>query len=148
MISIDTNLLLYSQVRQAPEHAAARSFLHSCVERDDVVISEFVLTELYRLLRNPTVLRLPLRAAAASEIIQAFRTQPSWRLVGFTTDSRAFHDELWSSASRSDFPYKRLYDLRLSLSLLHHGVTEFATANTRDFEDLGFKRVWNPLLPA
>ena len=24
-------------------------------------------------------------------------------------------------------------------------VTEFATANIKDFEDFGFKRVWNPL---
>jgi len=25
------------------------------------------------------------------------------------------------------------------------GVTEFATVNTKDFEGLGFRRVWNPL---
>lgn len=30
--------------------------------------------------------------------------------------------------------------------LRHHGVTELATANTKDFADFGFDRVWNPLL--
>jgi hypothetical protein len=25
------------------------------------------------------------------------------------------------------------------------GVTEFATVNTRDFEGVGFRRVWSPL---
>lgn len=27
------------------------------------------------------------------------------------------------------------------------GVTHFATVNRKDFEDFGFKKVWNPLLP-
>jgi len=27
----------------------------------------------------------------------------------------------------------------------HHGVTEFATANVKDFEGFGFARVWNPI---
>jgi predicted nucleic acid-binding protein len=34
---------------------------------------------------------------------------------------------------------------RLALTLRHHGVTEFATANPRDFQGFGFTRVWNPL---
>ena len=28
---------------------------------------------------------------------------------------------------------------------LNHGVTEFATANVKDFQGFGFTRVWNPL---
>ncbi|MFM8358316.1 MAG: hypothetical protein ACKOET_07130 [Verrucomicrobiota bacterium] len=31
-------------------------------------------------------------------------------------------------------------------ALRHDGVTEFATANVKDFEGFGFERVWNPLL--
>lgn len=36
-------------------------------------------------------------------------------------------------------------DTRLALTLLHHGVTEFATVNVQDFKGFGFSRVWNPL---
>ncbi len=31
-------------------------------------------------------------------------------------------------------------------TLLQQGVTEFATVNLKDFQDLGFERVWNPLI--
>jgi hypothetical protein len=34
---------------------------------------------------------------------------------------------------------------RLALVLQTFGVTEFATVNCKDFEGLGFSRVWNPL---
>ena len=33
---------------------------------------------------------------------------------------------------------------RLARTLLAYGVTEFATANTRFFEEFGFARVWCP----
>jgi hypothetical protein len=29
--------------------------------------------------------------------------------------------------------------------LIEQGVREFATANVKDFTDVGFDRVWNPL---
>ena len=44
--------------------------------------------------------------------------------------------------------YHRLIDVRLALTLRYHGVTDFATANVKDFNGLGFARVWNPLLEA
>ena len=36
-------------------------------------------------------------------------------------------------------------DARLAFTLLHHGVRELASDNARDFEGLGFERVWNPI---
>ena len=42
-------------------------------------------------------------------------------------------------------PYRRIFDIRLALTLLHFGVTDFATTNLKDFEGLGFERIWNPL---
>ena len=43
------------------------------------------------------------------------------------------------------FARRRVYDARLALSLRRQGVTEFATANVKDFEGFGLARVWNPL---
>jgi predicted nucleic acid-binding protein len=54
---------------------------------------------------------------------------------------------VWNQAGRATFAFRRIIDIRLAATLLHHGVTEFATANIRDFSRLGFTRVWNPLLP-
>ncbi|AMC48755.1 ribonuclease VapC24 [Mycobacterium tuberculosis variant bovis BCG] len=60
MLSIDTNILLYAQNRDCPEHDAAAAFLVECSGRADVAVCELVLMELYQLLRNPTVVTRPL----------------------------------------------------------------------------------------
>jgi hypothetical protein len=36
--------------------------------------------------------------------------------------------------------------LRLGLSLVRYGVTDFATVNTKDIQGMGFVNVWNPLV--
>lgn len=145
MISLDTNLLLHAQVAQSPHHRAARAFLESMDLREDFAISEFVLVEVYRLLRNPAVVRRPLDAPDAAAVVAAYRGHPRWRIVGFTDNSRPLHDTLWSLAAQADFAVRRVFDARLALTLRHHGVTDFATANVKDFEASGFRRVWNPL---
>ena len=64
----------------------------------------------------------------------------------FPSESLPMHESLWRAASKEGFAFRRLYDVRTALSLLAQGVTEFATANTKDFTGLGFRRVWNPLV--
>jgi toxin-antitoxin system PIN domain toxin len=145
MISLDTNLLFFAFAEDRPEHARAKSFVDEYSNRNDVVISEFVLVELYRLIRNPAVLKKPLQAREATEVAQTWRRHPRWRLAGFTEESKRLHDELWKAVSRSGFAYRRIFDARLALVLRHQGVREFATNNVKDFEGLGFERVWNPL---
>ena len=147
MISIDANLLLFSYCEASPHHAAAKEFLISLSGRDDVAVSEFVLTEVYLHLRNPAVLSRPLAPVDAVAVIQRYRRHPKWKILGFPPRSRDIHAALWSHASSPDFARRRIYDLRIALSLQAFGVTEFATANVKDFENTGFARVWNPLLP-
>ena len=145
MLSIDTNLLLYAQVEDCREHRGAREFVVAAGGREDVVVSEFVLVELYRLLRNPAVVKRPLTAAEAVAVVEAYRRHPRWRLVGFTSDNRTLHDALWRLAAAPAFAYRRIFDARLALTLRHHGTTELATTNVNDFEGFGFTRVWDPL---
>ena len=42
---------------------------------------------------------------------------------------------------RRHFPALRL----MILTLGHHGVTHFATANVKHFGSFGFAKLWNPL---
>jgi len=146
MLSLDTNIVFYAMNADAPQHDRAVAFLDSLSANEDVAISELMLAELYRLLRNPAVVSHPWDARGAIEVIQHFRRHPRWRLLGFPPDSRALHDQLWALAGKRGFAYRRLYDARMALLLIQHGVTEFVTANTRDFEGFGFARVWNPLV--
>ena len=53
--------------------------------------------------------------------------------------------EVWPETARPGFAFRRIIDLRLARTLRHHGVTEFATTNVKDFNGQGFERVWNPL---
>ena len=146
MLSIDTNILLFAFSDAAPESTAAREFLLVLSGSDDVALSEFVLTELYILLRNPAVLDNPLSARDAVGVIQKYRSHPRWQIVGFPPDSQALHNQLWSQTSAGGHPRRSIFDARLALTLHSFGIREFATANVKDFENLGFSRVWNPLL--
>ena len=145
MLSIDTNLLLHAFNEDSPRHAAAYAWLASIQHEEDVAISEFILAEFYRLLRNPAVLKRPLPADEAVEVIQTYRSHPRWRLIGFPAESRALHDALWKNARAATFAFRRLYDTRSALTMTAQGVTELATVNVKDFEGLGFRKVWNPL---
>ena len=145
MIGLDANLLLYAYAKAAPEHESAKSFLESLAGNQAVAVSEFTLTEFYLLLRNPAVLECPLSTEEAVEVIDAYRNHPCWRIPGFPPSSRSLHDRLWSFARQSGFARRRIYDVRTALTLQAAGIDEFATANVKDFNGLGFQRVWNPL---
>ena len=145
VISVDTNILLPAVETSNAVHGRAAAFLESLEGREDVALSEFVLLELYVLLRNPAVLIRPLGAAAAAEVCEAFRHHPTWQVVGFPGASRAFHDRFWPRLRDDDFARRRAFDWRVALSLLMQGVDEFATVNEKDFSDFGFVRVWNPI---
>jgi len=145
MISLDTNILLPAVESRNAHHPKAAAFLESLQDRRDVAICEFILLELYVLLRNPAVLAKPLSPSAATDVCEAFRQHPHWQIIGFPPDSRSFHDIFWPKLREADFARRRAYDWRAALLLIQQGVTEFATVNEKDFRDCGFKRVWNPL---
>jgi uncharacterized protein len=145
MLSIDTNILLYAFSEDSPRHKSAYAWLMSIQAKEDVAISEFILAELYGLLRNPAVLKHPLTARAAVDVITAYRLHPRWRLIGFPSESRPMHDALWHKARSATFAFRKLYDARSALTMTAQGVTELATVNVKDFEGMGFLRVWNPL---
>ena len=39
----------------------------------------------------------------------------------------------------------KVCDVRAALAMIAQGVTEFATANVKDYEGFGFRKVWNPI---
>ncbi|HMH52901.1 MAG TPA: hypothetical protein VK548_21870 [Candidatus Acidoferrum sp.] len=144
-MSIDTNILLPAVETKNGHHVKAAAFLESINARGDVAISELALVELYVLLRNPAVLGKPLTPADAVMVCDEFRRHPAWQIIGFPSDSRAFHDAYWPRLAARDFARRRAYAYRLALTLIRQGVQDFATVSVEDFEGFGFQRVWNPL---
>jgi toxin-antitoxin system PIN domain toxin len=144
MIGVDTNLLLAWLNSSHPSHPSARPWFDAHAHSPDLVLCELVLTELYCLLRNPKLWTTPLPAPEAVAMVQSLRQHPHWELVDYPGGLMA---EVWHHAAAPQFAYRRIYDARLALTLRAHGVTEFATANVKDFQGFGFTRVWNPLAP-
>lgn len=146
MTSIDTNILFHAINSASPQQKVASQFLSSIADQDDIIISEFVLAEFYQLLRNTSVLPKSLNHAAACEVIASYRHHPHWQIVGFPQESQNLHDSLWQKVTNTaNLARRRFFDIRIALTLQSFGVKKFATANTKDFQNLGFERVWNPL---
>lgn len=145
MIGIDTNLLLYSLNPESVWYEGAAGFLRKHLGNPEtpVAIADYVLVELYVLLRNPAVMAQPLTAKSARDLVTSY-----WQIPHVVRVEHAgVMDEVWRLAGVEGFARRRVFDARLALTLRHEGVTRFATANVKDFEGLGFEEVWNPLLP-
>jgi hypothetical protein len=99
-------------------------------------------TALYVLLRNPAVMAQPLSARRARDIATAYFRIPNVMRL----ENAPVMDRVWAMAEAEDFPRRKVFDARLRLTLLLGGVTHFATANESDCKDIGFQRVWNPLI--
>jgi toxin-antitoxin system PIN domain toxin len=143
MISIDTNVLLYSLNPDSIWHEAAVDFLRQNlgVPSVRIAITDYVLVELYVLLRNPAVMAKPLSAQAARDVVTAYLDAPNVSRI----ENANVMDEVWELSGDRDFARRRIFDARLALTLRHGGVTHFATTNVKDFEGWGFEKVWNPL---
>lgn len=145
MISCDTNVLFAALEATRPGHQKARAFLESHRDDREFAMCELVLVELYLLVRNPVICRKALGAREAVAVIRQLTANPAWSLVDYPAPEHALPRRLWQLAESADFPRRRIIDARLALALRHHGVTEFATSNVRDFQGFGFRRVWDPL---
>ena len=141
MLSFDTNLAVHAANTASPVHEAARAFMQSLASRRDVAVCELVLVELYLKLRNEKIFTRPLTAPQAATVCQAYRKNQAWMLI----ESAPVMESVWLQASQKGIAFRRIIDLRLAQTLRHHGVTEFATTNEKDFKGQGFARVWNPL---
>jgi len=144
-MSCDTNVLFAVLDSASVHHASAVAFLQGLGDSEQFGVCELVLVELYGLLRNPTVSKRPLDGAEAGQIIHRFRSHPRWLVLDYPGPQTDLMSRLWKLAANPNFPYRRIYDARLALTLRHHGVTEFATRNVKDFQGFGFTKVWNPL---
>jgi predicted nucleic acid-binding protein len=144
MTSIDTNILLYSLNPNSIWHEAAVSFLRQNlgIASVRIAITDYVLVELYVLLRNPVVMAKALTAKAARDLVISYWDAPNVSRI----ENANVMDEVWNLAGGRDFSRRRISDARLALTLRQCGVTHFATANVKDFEGWGFDKVWNPLI--
>ena len=82
MILVDANILIYAVNREAPLHAAAKSWWEKTVSGNETVgLSWVVLLAFLRLTTRPNLFPKPLRIEAALDIVAAWLEQPSVTVV-------------------------------------------------------------------
>lgn len=141
----DTNLFIHAADPDSPKHAQARQFFETVASETvdhEFVLCELVLIELYMQLRNAAIFAKPYSARESADYCIALKHNPAWRCVDYDS---VISPTLWQWARATKAGMRRVIDTRLALTLKHHGVTHFATANTKDFQEFGFTQVWNPL---
>ncbi|MBI2892468.1 MAG: PIN domain-containing protein [Deltaproteobacteria bacterium] len=141
MKSADTNVLLYALNEDCVEHEACRPVLDDLANGGvDWVVADQVLIELYRLLRNPSVLERPLTAGKAAEVVDFFDRCGCQR-VGYAHD---LWPPLRADLGRRGFAAGRSFDAQLAHTLRAAGVRTLYTRNVRHFADAGFERLVDP----
>ena len=143
MISVDTNILIYAANPAAARHANSLRFMRGFNDKE-LVLCELVLVELYMALRNPAVFPSPYSSSQAVDYCRKLKTHPNWRYVDYEP---AVASKLWDWAQTTRHGFRQIIDARIALTLIHHDVDTLATANTRDFSDFGFSKVWDPYSP-
>lgn len=143
MNSIDTNILLYAINRDCSEHGAAiRLVRRALAEPSSWIVADQVWFELYRLLRNPSVLSAPLSAADAAETIEWYRGRSGWLSCAWEPDLMPRLSAVWR---RGAFSARLTFDAVLAVTLKAHGVRTLYTRNTRDFQTLEMFEVRDPI---
>lgn len=146
MNSLDTNILIYAANEDCDEHFKANQLVNAALASPhDWIIAEQVLFEYYKALRHPRILTKPLSAPTAAKQIRFLREESGFMVC-------CYEVSLWNQVvdclSRTNFPYQRTHDQILGLTLRHNGVKTFHTRNTKDFVEIGFEQLINPIDPA
>ena len=94
-------------------------------------------------LRNPVIFKDPYSNIEAVEFCKALKANPDWSYIDY---SQEVFDKFLEFESQNNRSFRKTIDTRIALTLRHHHVTHFATADVKDFKGFGFEKVWNPLL--
>jgi toxin-antitoxin system PIN domain toxin len=141
--SLDTNILLYALNADCAEHTRARMLVESTLsEPDRWIVADQVYFELYRLLRNPSVLSAPLSASDAAHTIEWYRSRSGWLHCAYDAGLMERVTSAWAVES---FEARATFDLVLAVTLAANGVREFYTRNADDFVPFGLFTVRNPI---
>lgn len=143
MNSLDTSILMYASNADCPEHEKARKIYESMLYSPrEWILSDQVLFEFYRALRNPKILEKPLSHTTAFKHIQFLREQSG---VAHCAYEAGFWPTLTAGFSSGNPRSSHIFDRVLAVTLLKNGVKRFFTRNTRDFQEFGFQELRNPV---
>lgn len=143
MIAVDTNLLVYADRRDLPQHARARAVVEGLAAGNEPCgLPVFCLAEYVRVVTHPRLFSAPTRLTDALDNMEALLAQPAVVLL-LPGDRFA---EIFSRSSReADARGNLVFDAAIAALCLEHRVAELWTAD-RDFSRFPGIRARNPLV--
>ena len=143
MNSLDTNILIYAVNADCPEHSRAAEIYQSMLDvPEEWILSDQILFEFYRALRNSRILERPLGHQQALDQITFLREKSGVQHCAYET---AFWPELYRDNSNENPMLAHTFDRVRAATLKQNGVTCFYPRNTKDFTGVGFERLINPI---
>jgi toxin-antitoxin system PIN domain toxin len=142
VIAVDTNLLVYAEIRSSPFHLAAQDLLRGLAGGSEPwAIPWPCLYEFLRVVTHPRVYRPPVPLAVAREDLAAIVGSPTLQLLAETERHAAVLDGL---LERSPVSGNLIHDAHIAALCLEHGISELWTADA-DFARFKELRSRNPL---
>ncbi len=126
---LDTNVLIYASVREAPDHTAVRGFVERHLAAGTgLYISRQVLREYLAVLSRP---QSQFQAIPREKVLDWLGV---WRnRCRVLDDTGPVMETLWRLFADIPFGGKQVHDANLVATLFSHGLDTLVTANTADF---------------
>lgn len=127
---LDTNVLIYASIKEAPEHQAVRGFIEHCLATGTpLYISRQVLREYLAVLSRP---QSNFNAIPQSMLLTWLA---AWRdRCQVLDDTGIVMETLWKLFADIPFGGKQVHDANLVATMFSYGLDALVTANTADFK--------------
>ena len=144
MRALDTNVLVFAEIRTSPQHGRAREVLKQCSEGGAAwAIPWPCIYEFLRVVTHPRVYHPPVPHQVALTDIRALLASPSLVLLSETVR----HAEVMDTVLRgSGATGNLIHDAHIAALCIEHGVTELVTGD-QDFRRFEGLEVVDPFAP-
>ena len=142
-VFVDTNVLVYSTLRQTPQHAAARAALAAHRQAGtELWISRQVLREYLAVVTRPGGANLPIPMSAAISDVLFF--QQAFHVADERADVTA---DLLKLLQQVLVAGKQVHDANIVATMQAYGIGKLLTHNVSDFVRFGSLIAIVPLIP-
>lgn len=140
---VDTNVLIYAQLSQFPQHSKVRNYLLQQLgdEANTLFVTPSVLHEFVHIVTDARRFEAPLTMSSALSVARNLLDRSN--VICLSTDTSAVQ-QAFNLLERHRLGRKRIADTLLAATLMRHGVPELITCNGRDFKSFDGLRPVDP----
>ena len=141
MRALDTNILVFAEVRNSPHHERAHAILRECAHGSAAWALPWpCIYEFLRVITHARIFHPPVSVDVALADLRAILRSPSLILLTETPDHADVMEKIVRSSAASG---NLIHDAHIAALCIEHGVTELVTGD-RDFHRFEGLEVFDP----